>query len=220
MEISLPLEAQHHILVCLQTLLEEACYTFGKRNMPDSLHLRGWDCAAAVELNRWMEELKKKPAKLACDKTHALPLDDLFRSIANIRHAAVHRQHVGSDVLERFLTNAESLTILLGVSTSLEKVRNLRQRTLRALAELRRSTRSVREKFESTMSHLEIQREMLKQMENSQRVKMENECRMHQSNITLGLKSLTTLYDADDLTITNNSSASTCPSDEELNGFF
>lgn len=213
-DISLPLEAQHLVLAYLQTLLEAACYAYGKREMPSLLQSRGWDCAAAVELNRWMEELKRKSARFADNESHEVPPDSLFRSVANIRHAAVHRQHVSPDILERFLIDAETLTTILDAPTHLNKVRSLRQRTLRAMTDLHRSTRAIREEFEAALRDIEAQRETLKRSEEAKRANMEQECRTYQFDITRDLKSLISTYDEDDVITTDNSSVSTCPSPE------
>jgi hypothetical protein len=49
--VYLPFRTQHQLLVKVQAVLEEACYTFGQKTIEDVLHKEGWDCPESVELN-------------------------------------------------------------------------------------------------------------------------------------------------------------------------
>ncbi|KIM95471.1 hypothetical protein OIDMADRAFT_67125, partial [Oidiodendron maius Zn] len=127
--IYLPFRTQHGLLVHLQKLLEGICYDFGKREIPDLLQHRGWDCVESVELNRWTDEFLKRQRKFPASKHDKKPLEQLFRSIANIRHAAVHRIPVSAKGIEKFLLDAEALATLLGDAKNTEKIAKLRRET-------------------------------------------------------------------------------------------
>jgi hypothetical protein len=99
-------------LAQLQSVLEAACYEFGKRTMPDIFRRRGWDCAEALELNRCVRELQQ--CSFMSGNPTKKPLNELFRSIANIRHTAVHRRRVSLHAIRQFFTDAETLLLLFG----------------------------------------------------------------------------------------------------------
>jgi hypothetical protein len=80
--------------------------------MPDTFRRHGWDCAEALELNRGVKELQQWSSSSA--NTVNKPLDKLFRSIANIRHTAVHRRRVSLHTVRQFFTDAEALLVLFG----------------------------------------------------------------------------------------------------------
>lgn len=108
----------------LQKYLEMACYEFGDRVMPDIVQKYGWDCPDSAELNRWPPLLKREGA-VDWTNTHQSP-DELLRSIANIRHTAVHRLRTSSVGLERFLADAEELVVVLGDAAHVKAVSQLR----------------------------------------------------------------------------------------------
>ncbi|KJZ68463.1 hypothetical protein HIM_12150 [Hirsutella minnesotensis 3608] len=131
----LPAFTQHHLLSRLQRILELACFEFGTRTMPDTLRRREWDCAESVELSRWVGEFSKRQ-KALFDTDGNRSLRSLFRSIANIRHYAVHRRRVNAEGIMRFLRDAEAFAILLGDVVRTKELRSLRLKMQNVLAEL------------------------------------------------------------------------------------
>lgn len=106
-----PYSAQHCILTSTQQVLEESCFEFTKKWLPSEIEAREWDCAAALELTRWMdfltEQSQSQPARLPDEalRLRGPELDALVFKIRQIRHTAVHRvpttaPEVGTMVLE------------------------------------------------------------------------------------------------------------------------
>lgn len=120
-----PSRTQHKLLVQLQSVLEAACYEFGKRTMPDTLRRHGWDSAESLELNRCTRVIQQWQFSDVCPTNK--PRDELFRSISNIRHTAVHRLRVSVDAIEQFFTDAETLLLLLGDDLRRSEIAMLRQ---------------------------------------------------------------------------------------------
>lgn len=109
----LPFKSQYQLLARLQHVLELACYSFGELMMPETLLFHGWDCAERVELNQWTRILKQRkdfPIFRVTEKS----ADEFFRSIADIRHCAVHRRQVSTESLKEFFVDAETLVTLFG----------------------------------------------------------------------------------------------------------
>ncbi|KID82053.1 ebs-bah-phd domain-containing protein [Metarhizium guizhouense ARSEF 977] len=138
---------QHKLLAHLQSVLEAACYEFGKRTMPDTLRRHGWDCAEALELNRCVKELQQW-SFLGINPANKPP-DKLFRSIADIRHTAVHRRRVSLHVVRQFFTDAETLLLLFGDDVRRREIAMLWQEVRMVFAKMKQnhgtfhSTRNV-----------------------------------------------------------------------------
>ncbi|KAJ6439200.1 protein kinase domain-containing protein [Purpureocillium lavendulum] len=173
--VYLPFKNQHHLLVHLQQVLEAACYDFGRREMPEILQRRGWDCAEAVELNRWTEEFGKMHIHIPANERIKKPLDQLFRSVANIRHTAVHRIRVSAKGTEQFLVDAEALAILLGDVKHVEKMSKMRRETQAAMEELQRNKQFLRSRLEDMLKGLAAQRAELKRLEDNAIAELERE---------------------------------------------
>lgn len=141
-----PASTQHKLLAHLQSVLEAACYEFGKRTMPDTLQRHGWDCAEALELNRCVKELQHW-SFLSVNPANKPP-DELFRSIAEIRHTAVHRRRVSLHVVRQFFTDAETLLLLFGDDVRRREIAMLRQEVRMAFAKTKQNHRT----FHSTVS--------------------------------------------------------------------
>jgi flagellar motility protein MotE (MotC chaperone) len=133
-----------------------------------------------VKLNRWTEEFLKRQRKFPASEHVKKPLEQLFRSIANIRHAAVHRIRVSAKGLEQFLLDAEALAILLGDAEKTEKIAKLRRETQATMEELQRNKHFLRSRLEETLRGIAAQREELKHLEGIAIAEMEREDREYQ----------------------------------------
>ncbi|UNI16717.1 hypothetical protein JDV02_003130 [Purpureocillium takamizusanense] len=175
--IYLPFKSQHNLLVHLQHLLEAICYDFGRRAVPELLQRRGWDCAEAVELNRWTEEFAKLHEPFPANERIKKPLGQLLRSVANIRHTAVHRIRVSAKGVEQFLLDAEALALLLGDIKQVDNISKMRRETQAATEELQRNKQFLRSRLEDTLKGLAAQREELKLLEDNAIAELEREDR-------------------------------------------
>ncbi|KAI0538482.1 hypothetical protein GGR58DRAFT_526058 [Xylaria digitata] len=164
--IYLPLRTQHRILTKVQSILEDACFDFGQRVMPEVLKKNQWACSEAAELNLWAVEFLQYQGKLF-DKTVdvGMPLAKLFRSIADIRHTAVHRIYISAKGLEHFLLNAESLVTLLGDATRLKSLADLRRTVQQAIEELEGNKHVLSSKLTETLKRIAAQRAELDRAE-------------------------------------------------------
>jgi hypothetical protein len=94
-------------------VLELACYSFGELMMPEILLFHGWDCAERAELNCWTRILKQRK-EFSNFRVTGKSAEEFFRSIADIRHCAVHRRQVSMQSLKEFFVDAMALVMLLG----------------------------------------------------------------------------------------------------------
>ncbi len=81
--VYLPFRTQHRLLVKVQAILEQACFDFGQRKMPDVLRKHQWDCPESCELNLWAAEFLTRQSAFS-EKVPSIgkSFADLFRSVA------------------------------------------------------------------------------------------------------------------------------------------
>ncbi|PHH90138.1 hypothetical protein CDD83_4420 [Cordyceps sp. RAO-2017] len=163
--VYLPFKAQHDLMVHLQALLELACFEFGKRVVPDYLMSQGWDCGQSVELHRWTDLIIAQKAHLASAVEIKKPLNELVRSINDIRHHAVHRHRINAKDVEQMLLDAQSLVRLLGDIETARELSKLRQETLTVIEHLERNKDFLRSKLDATLLDITNQRAELRRME-------------------------------------------------------
>jgi hypothetical protein len=161
----LSLQTQHHLLVKIQTILEQACFEFGQQAMPDILEKNEWDCPESGELNIWTAEFLKRQGAFDKKRDVGKPLEKLFRSVADIRHAAVHRIRVSARGIEQFMLDAESLATLLGHVMSLAQLSKLRRETQMVIEELERNKHVLSSKLGETLESIAAQRVKLDHLE-------------------------------------------------------
>lgn len=139
----LPFWYQHRIMVRVQTTLEKACFNFALEKLGDILQENTWDCAEAVELNKWSKTLLEYQHKLdqknPKDVQKLLP--DLLTSINQIRHAAVHRLRLPARSTLNLITDAEALAKLLQDDDGLEMISTIRQQISVTIKDLEENKR-------------------------------------------------------------------------------
>jgi hypothetical protein len=142
----------------VQSILEQACFDFGQRAMPDVLQKNRWDCPESAELNLWASEFLK--CQDFADKVENIgkPLEKILRSVADIRHTAVHRIRVSAKGIEQFLLDAESLAVILREEACLKSLSKLRRETQLAIEELERNKQVLSSKLAETLKRIATQR--------------------------------------------------------------
>lgn len=123
-DLGLPYEVQHYILGMMQRILEEGCYTFASRWIPDLLHKNNWTCSEAVELSTWRTFLPENiPAEALA--SHSKPLHRCLADAVRIRNSATHRHICSSRELQRMTQQAEDLMSLFSDQTRQLKFQRL-----------------------------------------------------------------------------------------------
>ena len=92
--VYMPYKTQHRILTRIQSMLEESCFEFGKRWLPELLASQGWESPEAVELNTWTKKLLKHMKDIppsATDMIAGKSWKEVLFATNALRHAAVHR---------------------------------------------------------------------------------------------------------------------------------
>lgn len=134
--------------------------------MPDVVKKHQWDCPESAELNLWATEfLQRQSAFAGRESDVGKPLEKLFRSVADIRHSAVHRIRVSAKGIEQFIVDAESLATLLGDPECVKSLTKLRRDTQLAIEELERNKHILSSKLAETLKRIAAQRTELYRLE-------------------------------------------------------
>lgn len=165
--ISLPLWDQHRLLAKIQYALEKACFTFAQERLSYILQSKGWDCAEAVELNRWSKVLLNCQHVLNPDtvKNIGKPLPSLMDWVTQLRHDAVHRVHLSSSNLLQRITAAMLLARLLQDNECSKLILNMRERTEDALQKLLHNKRLLDHKVAEIKKEFVLKRAELERQE-------------------------------------------------------
>lgn len=111
--VVIPFKTQHLVMTQLRKPLERLCYTWCKRDWAGTLEEKGWDCAESVELTELIKDLQQLESEEGFDEYFGTEREEktlkkIFRSISEIRHTAVHREHTTTKGMEQLLLDAES----------------------------------------------------------------------------------------------------------------
>ncbi|KAH7111809.1 hypothetical protein B0J11DRAFT_190976 [Dendryphion nanum] len=129
--VCLPFVVHHQLLVTTQETLEKACYAFAEKSLGGVLQREGWECAEAVELNRWTDVFQIYQNEFNPEglKRIGMPFHDLLGAVTKLRHTAVHRIHITAKEVSELVYRAELLAILLQEEAYVQKISDLRSKT-------------------------------------------------------------------------------------------
>ncbi|KAL9029218.1 MAG: hypothetical protein Q9196_002514 [Gyalolechia fulgens] len=96
--VQFPFRVQHSILARSQKILEDCCYDFTQKYAANLLTERKWDCAEAIELNKWTLMMMKKHGKLPAGafKDPDSGIQSVLLAVNSLRHSAVHRLRISA----------------------------------------------------------------------------------------------------------------------------
>ncbi|TVY90223.1 Uncharacterized protein LAWI1_G006848 [Lachnellula willkommii] len=121
-DLGLPYEVQHYILAMIQRILEEGCYDFASRWVPNKLFEYNWTCPEAVELSTWKKML---PEILPPNAITHVPNTSLEKGLSNavrIRNSAVHRHLSDNTEIKRMALQAQNMMAMFSDVTRQNKL--------------------------------------------------------------------------------------------------
>ncbi|KAI1375489.1 hypothetical protein F4677DRAFT_423017 [Hypoxylon crocopeplum] len=112
----IPYTAQHLILNEAQRMLEESCFEFVQKRLPEVLQDKGWECASSAELTQWTRLLAKKADKLPKEAFNSggTSLAEVLFATNKLRHSAVHRLSTTARGIQDLVKSAAALAFTLG----------------------------------------------------------------------------------------------------------
>lgn len=124
-DLGLPYQVQHYILAMIQRILEEGCFDFAMRWIPEALHTNHWDCPEAVELSKWRDFLPTALPPNAIKQLSNYTLDNALHHAVQIRNKAVHRHLCDNHEIRRMALQAQDMMSMFSDGTRSEKFTKL-----------------------------------------------------------------------------------------------
>ena len=164
----IPYRVQHLLLTATQRLLEECCFEFATKWLPNVLKERKWDCPEAVELNRWVRVLLKYSSSLpqqAFNNDDNLPLKAILLPVNALRHSAVHRLHISTPKITNMIESAAKVASILGDQGRAMQLTKLQREMQTQSSILETWKDKLRINFAGELQHVAKQRAELDLME-------------------------------------------------------
>lgn len=96
----------------MQRILEEGCYDFASRWLPNQLNERNWTCSEAVELSNWKKFLPSALPYNAIVQVLNYSLERGLNDAVRIRNSAVHRHLCDNAEIRRMAKQAGNLMVM------------------------------------------------------------------------------------------------------------
>ena len=138
----------------IQRILEEGCYDFASRWIPNALNEKGWTCSEAVELSTWKKSL---PDMVPYKAISPVPNYSLERALADavlIRNAAVHRHLCNNVEIRRMSSQAQDLMFMFSDVTRQNKFHRLQEEIKQWDSVINDDQQGKRNKLESALREI------------------------------------------------------------------
>lgn len=109
----------------IQRILEEGCFDFASRWLPQVLHEKGWDCSEAVELSTWKAFLPTTLPPTAIKPLSNYTLEAALADAVRIRNSAVHRHLCDNNEIRKMALQAQDLMSMFSDTTRQTKFHHL-----------------------------------------------------------------------------------------------
>ena len=124
-DLGLPYEVQHYILGMMQRIMEEGCYDFAHRWIPQKLIDKKWTCYQQVELSMWRDFLPENCPIESIDPVPGYTLEAALADAVRTRNSAVHRHLCDNIELQSMSFHARDLMFMFGDVTRQDKFHRL-----------------------------------------------------------------------------------------------
>ncbi|KAG7402965.1 hypothetical protein Forpe1208_v016707 [Fusarium oxysporum f. sp. rapae] len=169
----LPTRPRQRLMLQLQLILEHACFSFGQREMQQTLDKWDHTCAEAISLQTWIDLFQNNKTFETEGNAESIP--DLLSSVGRIQNVIIHRLNLNFEEVNQFLLNAEEFIRLLDTPLYLDAVKQLRQRIEEVLLMANRDAASIHNEADGKVAEIEAQRERLnREEEGVKRHRVEN----------------------------------------------
>lgn len=132
------------------------------------LQKRGWDCAAACELTKWLhivrEHVKHLPNGYTAVEGRA-SLYHVIQNVSKLRHAAVHRLHLTPQEFLDQIQSAHMLTEVLHDDKTLKKLQDLYVNVDTQSKRMEGSAKVMEQRMCSTLTEIRRQKSILEARE-------------------------------------------------------
>lgn len=165
--VQFPFRVQYSILARSQKLLEECCYDFTQKYTTNLLNDKKWDCAEAIELNRWSFTMIKRYGKRPAGpfKKSDSNIDDVLLAVNKIRHSAVHRLRISAKGILQMVGAGVKFAETLSDSVRASQLEELYKELQSKIKSQELSKNYLETKLKAELDEIERQREELAKRE-------------------------------------------------------
>ena len=165
-----PFKTQHSILVLVQFLLEECCFEYGKKWVPEMMEAHNWHVVESIELTQWtkwfFEYIKLlPPAALTPIPTKSM--EEVLFETSSIRHSAVHRLSTSAAGIINMLSAAITFTSVLNDSVRTARLIHLKVKLEASIEEIIQNQRLLERKLTDQLEEINRRRAELDELEQS-----------------------------------------------------
>ncbi|MCJ1482785.1 hypothetical protein MMC06_002951 [Schaereria dolodes] len=167
--VYLPYSSQHNLLKIIQALLEECCFDFGKKWLPEILAAKGWECPESVELNIWAYTLLKKTGTIPPTAFNSVAEKDfaqVLSAIPKIRHTAVHRLQTTAAGILSMVETAIALANMLKDEARASELDRIRKGLAESIEEILQNQILLESKLSDELQSIAKRRAELDELEN------------------------------------------------------
>lgn len=172
--IYLPYRTQHRILNTTQAVVEECCFEFGKKWLPQVITREGWESPESGELTKWTKHLRKGvkeiPELVLCDVTGSDWKQALSGS-NQLRHTAVHRLRTTAKGILSLLESAITLTKTLNDTERSSRIGTIRDELKSSIDDVTRNKHLLENKL---LDELQVLAKRRAELDHLERVAVEN----------------------------------------------
>jgi hypothetical protein len=136
--------------------------------LPSVLEERGWSCAAAVELTKWLQIMGKRLDCLpedCIDEAGRAILKKIWPRLAKLRHSVAHRLHLESDEILELFRAALMLTEVLHDGSNACKLQTVHDRLEDNIKKTKRDTEAMQQEVHHAFLAIQRHREALDRRE-------------------------------------------------------
>ena len=180
-------QVQHSLLNTVQGLLEDCCYEWAAKWIPNVLEERNWTCAEAVELGRWSQVIPQRFGKLSIDATRLdsrEALAQVLQATHSLRHAAVHRLPTSGKGIEKMLNNALALVKALNDTGRIFKMEDVLKQLQARMRDMELHKNQLENELDEELRSIQEQRAALDLREKEAKINMVRQDRKNTSDIS------------------------------------
>lgn len=165
--VHLPFGVQHRVLSSIQSALEQCCFEFAKRWLPDFIVSEGWEVFEQVELTKWATKLKGKKSipRMAVSDIDEKTWDRVLLAICELRHTVVHRRPICATDMMSLIDDALALTQMLNDFTRGRWIQEIRGNLKWRVSEIERMKQTLQRQLSSELEIINKKRKELDQRE-------------------------------------------------------
>lgn len=156
------------MLISIQSSLEECCFDFGTKWLPEIITSEGWEAPEQVELTTWTAKMNEHAKKIPTDAVFKIPdksWEEVLFGTHELRHSAVHRLKTTAYGLVNLIESAVLLARMLKDIPRAQWIEGVRDNLKSSIEEMEGHKKVLQEKLSSELQSIAQKRVELDALE-------------------------------------------------------